>query len=224
MKCEGAHGGRGSVQRSDKPPADIWLIDPGAAVEQMGCLLACLDPEERRRAARARAEADRDLFVASHAGVRHVLARYLGIAPRAVSFARDGPAGARPRLAAASAIQFNMSHTKGLAVVAVRRGGGVGIDVEWTGRRMDVLKLARRCLSVADAQELAGLDPDLALQQFLERWTRLEAAAKLTGEGLATALGRARRGANPGAGVRTYDLVLTAEHIGAVALSDSSHD
>ncbi len=173
---------------------DLWTVEPDRIGDRMEPFASCLDADERRRAAAIRNESRKRLFVAAHAGLRHILAGYLGIGPDTVAYSATGPAG-KPCLhpALGSSLRFNMSHTHRLAIVAVADDREVGIDVEWTGRRS---------------------------RELLMRWTRREAAAKLTGEGLGRIL--AERDPSPESAPHTFillDLTPTDEHVGALAIA-----
>src|ERR1700743_1018252 len=87
-------------------------------------------PSEERRGTARRALAE-------------ILAAYLGGAAEAI---RDVAAHGKPRLAAApERLSFNLSHSAGLAVVAIAPGGvEVGIDIERLGPRRDLARLGAR--------------------------------------------------------------------------------
>src|SRR5437763_14477112 len=55
---------------------DVWLLDPAAVQEPQDVLAACLDATERRRLDGLRREADRALYLAAHAFLRHLLTLY----------------------------------------------------------------------------------------------------------------------------------------------------
>jgi 4'-phosphopantetheinyl transferase len=151
-----------------------------------------------------------------------VLAAQLGIDPKAVRF-RAAPPGTRPRLDhdPGTVINFSLSHTFGLAVVAVIRDGRqVGVDIESTARRVRVLPLARHYLSPTEADELAELGGEQRTRRFLLMWTRYEAAAKLTGQGLPAILEHTRAGRVPvdDGKIEFHHFAPTSRHIGTLAL------
>ncbi|HET9152822.1 MAG TPA: hypothetical protein VFN85_01750 [Solirubrobacterales bacterium] len=89
--------------------------------------MAELPPEERERAGRFLSEQAASRWVASRWALRRVLGEYLEVAPAAVGL--EIADGGKPRLAGGAGPQFNLSHSQGLALVAVA-GREVGIDVE----------------------------------------------------------------------------------------------
>ena len=92
-------------------------------------------------------------------------------------------------------LRFNLSHSGGLALVAVTAGREVGVDLEVARRRVDELAIAARVLGGAQAARLAA-DPRRA-SEFMRAWVAHEAAVKCRGPGLSAAvampLARARR-------------------------------
>lgn len=129
--------------------------------------------------------------------LHELLGRYLRRAPATITFA-TGPYG-KPALAGEHppALEFNMSHTRGLALYALARDVAVGVDVERPRPGLDAVRLARRFVTAEEASRLA----DLALAErdaaFLRAWVRHEATVKCLGTGVGasdlSALGPAQR-------------------------------
>ncbi|MGB9449720.1 MAG: hypothetical protein WBV50_04150, partial [Candidatus Acidiferrum sp.] len=74
---------------------------------------------------------DRNHFVAAHGITRNILSGYLQTSPETLSFS-VGPNG-KPVLSRKTDsldLRFNLSHSHGLAMLAVALGREVGIDVE----------------------------------------------------------------------------------------------
>jgi 4'-phosphopantetheinyl transferase len=112
-----------------------------------------------------------------------VLARYLELEPAAIEL-RHGEHG-KPLLASAKAsLRFNLSHSDGLALVAVAEQLEVGVDVERIKPRRDLLGLARRALVPAEAAQVEAAAPQDRLAVFHAAWARREATAKCLGAGL----------------------------------------
>jgi 4'-phosphopantetheinyl transferase len=131
---------------------------------------------------------------ASHAALRLVLGRLTGRAPEGLRFERRcGHCGAtghgKPHLADRSELDFNISHSGELALIAVARGRRVGVDVERVRPRTDVLAIARGSFSVRERRAIESGETDEARREaFFRCWTRKEAYLKARGEGLAGGL------------------------------------
>lgn len=138
-----------------------------------------LDPEERTRAGRCRLPVERARFTAAHGALRTVLARYTGRAPADLRLHRT--ARGRPCLTPApepAGLDFNLSHSGGLALIAVTRTGTVGVDLEEVRTDLDHRAMAARFLGPAEARLIAGLPPAAGRHAFFARWTWREAFAK----------------------------------------------
>jgi len=140
-----------------------------------------LDPAEQNRAARFRFERDRRRFVNSRIALRKILATYLDRDPAQLRF-HIGEYG-RPSFSDAS-LQFNITHSEDLALIAVTAQGPLGVDLE-SVREIDcVLELARRYLHPNEILLLEAAAPADRSEIFLSCWVRKEAVLKSTGAGL----------------------------------------
>jgi 4'-phosphopantetheinyl transferase len=112
-----------------------------------------------------------------------VLALYLGQAPEAIELVR-GEHG-KPRLATEpERLAFNLSHSGGLALVAVSRGREVGVDVEREKPERDLVALAERALAPEDAAAVRAAGEEERAPLFYGLWARHEARLKCLGAGL----------------------------------------
>jgi 4'-phosphopantetheinyl transferase len=162
---------------------DVWVW----CVAVPEPVLSELDSDERARASRMASEELRRAFVNAHVGLRHVLSSYLGEKSAALHFERElcvlcGNPHGRPVLNG-SGLQFSLSHTHEIAVLAVS-DGQVGIDVEWTARVLDVEGLAQSVMTEIELCRLRSLKSEERRDWFYELWTAKEAVAKLEGVGL----------------------------------------
>lgn len=178
-----------------------WLPTTQVAAAAWPRLLDLLDEPERQRADRFHFERDRQCYVAAHALLRGTLSRLATatsagappgtspVAPRDWRFTVDGygkpeliPRPGQPRL------RVNLSHTRGLAAVAVTLERDVGIDVEWTERGTLTLDLADRFFAPAECAALAVLEPHRTKEALFAFWTLKEAYIKAVGLGLSLPL------------------------------------
>jgi 4'-phosphopantetheinyl transferase len=144
---------------------------------------ALLDDEERARSMRFFRPSDRRRFVLAHAALRLLLARCLEIPPKAVRY-ETGVHG-KPRLGPGlPPLEFNMSHSGRLAMLAVTQDGSVGVDVEYVRDVPDALSIADMHFSTAEQEVLRSLPQAELRDAFFRCWTRKEAVIKAFGEGL----------------------------------------
>jgi 4'-phosphopantetheinyl transferase len=147
----------------------VWLVRLGTV------------PEPRKRS------------LVGHVALRLVLGEVTGTAPENLRFERRcghcGGGHGKPHLTGRSDLDFSLSHSGGLALIAVARGRRVGADVERVRPRTDVLAIARGSLSARERQLLESLETDEARREaFFRCWTRKEAYLKGLGLGLAGGL------------------------------------
>jgi len=165
----------------------LWWCELERTAEDWTEAAALLSPAELTRAGRFGTSALRERWMAGRGALRTVLGRTLGIDAADVVL-RRGVRG-RPELADTTArVDFNVSHTRGVAVVAVARDlpgtARVGVDIEHRDRDVRADRLAGKFLTPGEQATLADLPADLGRQRFLRYWTCKEAMSKATGDGL----------------------------------------
>jgi len=165
----------------------LWWCALDVTADALPSLAKTLAAAEHARAARFGRDSLRARWVAGRASLRWVLGRTLRIAPAKVPIARG--ARGRPELADDNAsLDFNVSHTAAVALIAIRHGGRqalrIGVDLERADRDVPADRLARRVLTPAEQMAQAALGPDERRSRFLRYWTCKEAMSKATGDGL----------------------------------------
>jgi 4'-phosphopantetheinyl transferase len=162
-----------------------WPLDVSAL--DVRDLRKVLSPDERERAERYRFDQHRNEFILTRAVLRMVLASYTAQSPENLSF--DYSAQGKPALSnGPSDLRFNVSHTEGLAVLALVREREIGVDAEKIRPQPDAQKLAKRFFSLLEQRFLERLSGDELQRAFFRCWTRKEAYIKAKGEGLSIPL------------------------------------
>jgi 4'-phosphopantetheinyl transferase len=171
---------------------DLWFVRLAKATgaELHEEYRALLSPEEIGRERRFAVEHARLQFLVGQALVRTALSHYAGTAPRDWIFRRNAYGKPSILAPAAPALEFNLSHTRGLAVCAVCLGQEVGVDTEANERVSDYPGLARRFFSPAEATALESLPSEQQPAVFFRFWTLKEAFIKALGMGLSMPLDR----------------------------------
>lgn len=202
--------GRGSHPRNyssvDETTAEIWRVELD---ESPLPLSGQLSAAERERAGRIRDPAAGHRWAVSRWALRELLGRRLGLAPAAVEL--ELSEHGKPRLATPAGLEFNLSHSGGIALVALA-AVPVGVDVEAVAPRgRDLAALAARALDPAEAEAIAAADPAERPGLFFPAWARHEARLKCGGGGFG---GPAPRGP-----IAVADLELGPGYAGAVAVA-----
>lgn len=186
-----ARGNRATPEPLPSPAIDLslWWCTLARRDDELPALWAMLSDDEVARARRYGTDALRRRYVAGRAALRVTLAGRLGVAPKDVPI-RRGPRG-RPLLDAPVTLDFNVTHTRGVALIAhlEREGARVGIDIEGVDRSLAHDGLARKFLTARERAAIADLDDDDRRRAFLRLWTCKEAMSKATGEGLSAPFG-----------------------------------
>ncbi len=144
-----------------------------------------LSDDELARADRFKFEEPRRRFVACRAALRQLLGGFLSREATEIEFAY-GLHG-KPQLAANDPdlpLEFSVSHSADLALIAVCCGRRVGVDLERHDAKVRIHKLATRFFSPRESAELANLPEHDQLAGFYRGWTSKEAFLKATGFGL----------------------------------------
>ena len=166
--------------------AHVWRIDL-AATHMVGALRGVLSEAERARAERFHQAVHAERFTVAHGVLRCILAGYLGESPAALMFVHG--AHGKPALATEGAgLEFNLSHSGDVALVAVARDRAVGVDVEQWDDRVRHLEIAERFFSARERASLRSLGQAHVAAGFFAAWSRKEAYLKATGAGISQGL------------------------------------
>jgi 4'-phosphopantetheinyl transferase len=184
----------------------VWRAALASPAKYLDALNAMLSPDERARADRFRAEADRTRHIVGRGLLRMLLGRFLECPPAAlvVEYSEHG----KPGLAAGdsrASLQFNVSHSGEWILVAIASGRRVGVDVERMRTNIAVDEIAKRFFSQNECRALATLPASARLDAFYSCWTRKEAYLKATGQGLSLPLDQFDVSCLPGEAARLVE-------------------
>jgi 4'-phosphopantetheinyl transferase len=171
-----------------------------------------LSEDERARADRFRMEGDRDTFICARAAMRRILGACMEKDPATIEF-RYEPRG-KPYMTGRSPLQFSLSHSGRLALLAVARSARVGIDLERIRFLDDPGALANRHFSRREVSVWRSLPERDRLAGFHRLWTQKEAFVKATGDGLAFPLRDFEVLLRPEGAARVHDLRVNADFPG----------
>lgn len=167
----------------------VWAVPLDRPQRDVRSLARVLCAEELERARRLRFARVRDRFIVERGALRHLLGQYAVIEPGRLQF-RYGLHGKPALTGDGGAVCFNVSHSQGVALVAVTRGRELGVDVERIRPMFAVDRIAERFFAAREAAMLRALPPSEKQVAFFLCWTRKEAYIKAVGDGLARPLDR----------------------------------
>lgn len=166
----------------------VWRLGFDWPSSQVARLQLVLSSAELERAERFHFEVDRRRSVVARGCLRLLLGEILGVPPKSLCF-EYGEFG-KPRLPnlQAHGIQFNVSHSGDLILIAIAKGRAVGVDVERIRSDVDLDGVAACFFSLNECTSLALLAGGAKCEGFFACWTRKEAFLKAKGGGLSAPL------------------------------------
>lgn len=169
----------------------VWYLAP-ESIEDVAIrerLSRWLSVEERDRMQKFHAPRHRHTYLVAHALVRGALARELDCAPSELIF--ENNAFGKPSVvlpASRAKLEFNLSHTEGMCVVALSTSSRVGCDVESLDQPTLEVDIARNFFTPEESEEILTHPSAQQVQRLLTYWTLKEAYIKAEGLGLSMGL------------------------------------
>ena len=167
----------------------VWRIPLEISPTSVEELHVLLDTAEKERARRFYFERDRRRYSVAHGVLRTLLGAYLHMDARSLRFITNayGKPALDPDLQT-DQLQFNLSHSHELALLAITRRREVGVDVEYKRSDIEYDELARHSFSPFEQKRLRALPAEMKNAGFFACWTRKEAYIKARGMGLSLPL------------------------------------
>src|SRR4051794_817499 len=158
----------------------VWMVVLDRPPSLVARLADSLPRQELVHAERLHTTKDRQRAIVARAALGRILAAELDRPATSLRFVA-GSHG-KPRLADASGVQFNLSHSHDLCLIAVGRDVPIGIDVELACPIADFDGVAGEFMTARERARMANAADPLAA--FYRAWTRKEAYVKAIGAGL----------------------------------------
>ena len=125
------------------------------------------------------------MYTVAHAALRSILAGYLNVTPGDLEFeiGRRGKPRPAPTFTK-DKLEFNLSHSHEVALIAVTREKEIGVDVERVREDFAFVEVAERYFTAGELSAIRALPQDLQRRAFYQCWTSKEAFLKAKGVGL----------------------------------------
>lgn len=163
----------------------VWLVSVKDFIAKIDNFWSILSKTEKTRANRFVFPEHKERFIIVHGILRQLLAKYLHTKPEDLSFITNKYG--KPKI---DNINFNISHSRDLGLLAFAKNSAVGVDIEFINKNFMNLDIAERFFSAHEVQTLSKLPVAERPQAFFNCWTRKEAFIKAIGEGLAFPLNK----------------------------------
>jgi 4'-phosphopantetheinyl transferase len=162
----------------------IWAVSlPKFSASSCWYLLSA---DEQNRANRFCFETDKIRFTYYRGALRRILGRYLCTSPMSLRFEYD--VYGKPKLREPqTTIEFNVSHSRDIALIALARTLAVGIDVEAVRDDFIVGDIVRLVFSTRELERLQAMPPEEQRLEIFRTWAAKEAYLKANGNGLSVA-------------------------------------
>ncbi|MGB7412600.1 MAG: 4'-phosphopantetheinyl transferase superfamily protein [Thermosynechococcaceae cyanobacterium] len=159
----------------------LWRFQLVASMGIQQMLWPILSIEEQMRSQRFIRPIDQQRFVMTRGHLRWLLGQYLNMDAAAVQFTY-GEKG-KPMVAEVSdsGLEFNLSHSHDTALIAVRLGAALGVDLEQISPDVDYTGITKRFLTYRERQAVFNQPVSDRCQVFFKIWTRKEACIKALG-------------------------------------------
>ena len=154
---------------------DIWKI-PLVKTETQ---IQILSDDEKDRLGKIQSQLARSVFYSSRIYLKHILSRYSSLVPHQLVFEKQ--ASGKPYIKN-SPIEFNLTHSDQLILLAVSKTHAVGIDVEKNRPIKNWQRIAEKVFSEKQLNELKVSTKQELL--FSDLWTQFEAMQKMAGKGV----------------------------------------
>jgi 4'-phosphopantetheinyl transferase len=157
---------------------DLWQF---SLEQELNIAYQLLNADERARSDRFYFSRHKRRFTTARAILRIILARYLNTSPDRLEFTYN--AHGKPAVNNSQKLQFNISHTGDLALLAVGKGYPMGVDIEQYSAR-PYEGIAKNLFSELEFEEFRKVPAALKPAVFFHVWSQKEAFIKACGLGL----------------------------------------
>lgn len=168
----------------------IWCIRLNLFREKLKGFYSVLSSDERIRADNYHFLRDQESFVIARASLRNLLGYYLNIDPKQIVFSYNSYG--KPYLELETnlnyTLQFNLSHSENIILLAFSENIRIGIDVEKIYSTSDLLDVAHRYFSSVEYKRLMTMPRIKREKAFFKYWSRKESYIKGLGKGLSIPL------------------------------------
>ena len=204
-----------SVPELNANDVQVWHIHIEDFSDSDDDLTTLLAREEQDRAQRMRVQEKKREYIIGRLALRSILSAYSGTPCDQLSF--DYGPQKKPSLAEQETLpperrlDFNLSHSGRIILIAVTLGKRIGIDVEYIEPDRADEKIAQRYFSPTEFTTLKNLPDEDRIAGFYRCWTSKEAFVKARGDGLTFPLD-------------AFDVAISNEERAILEIRDTNED
>ena len=160
--------------------ADVWRVNINLALVRLADFKMILRADEIARANRYVQAKDGNRFIVGRGALRYILGTYLSRPPASIELGEG--INKKPQILHPidTGVYYNVSHSGDWILIAVARSE-IGVDIEFMNPVFDFNDVMPDIFMPGEVAFVNELDP---VERFFTLWTRKEALAKATGQGL----------------------------------------
>lgn len=162
--------------------AHVWYFNVDDFSRDLDLYTSYLSEEEIQRSKRFKFHNDRVINIMARSSLRIVSGRYMPRDSNSIDFCY-GTYG-KPQFNFPTDLNFNISHSGKLIVLAFVNNSEIGVDIEKVKYDFDVLNLADNFFSSTEIKMLRDVSQENIHKAFYRCWTRKESFIKAKGSGL----------------------------------------
>lgn len=151
-------------------------------IKDIASFYGLLSTDEQERTQKFAFEKDTNQYTLARGILRVLLGHYINVAPQSITFSYH--THGKPYLKDFPEIQFNISHSNEMVILALNYDALLGIDIECLERKVDVDGVAKGFFNDKEYSRLLNLHGIAKKRLFFYQWTAKEAFVKATGRGL----------------------------------------
>lgn len=163
----------------------LWYARLDLADKEVAAYREILSADERMVSDRFAFDLDRKSYTLAHGALRSILALYLDIDARQITFSHSqyGKPALTKNLKDYK-ILFNLSHSRDFALIGLAYKREIGVDIEFMCNDFDFMKIAETYFTPREYSCLLKSPDYMKKETFFRYWTYKEAFMKATGIGL----------------------------------------
>ena len=160
----------------------ILVLEIDSTQEKWSDYDTILSKNEKNKAHEFQHPDDRLSFTKCRSILRSTLSKWLNCDPNEINIIHRE--NGKPYLEHSKVIEFNITHTKGLAAIAFSIDSEVGIDAENLNREINLDQVAKKVFTTSEQSLINANNQNDKKKTFFRLWTSKESYLKATGQGL----------------------------------------
>lgn len=165
-----------------KKQIHLWYISINTTVS-LSSLFSILSLDEQQKANDFYFNKHKASYILRKSALRLILSQYCMISPNAINFKYNYYQKPYLKINPFN-LQFNMSHSHEMAILAITKKHPIGVDLECIKPMENVTDIAHQFFSPQEYSKFTLVPTNQKIKTFYTIWTRKEAFIKAIGKGL----------------------------------------